>query len=349
MRDLLQNVVPADGSSVVTVLLVAVTVLVVTWIIRLVGSRTIAKLDGSIAAVAFQHLKRPVSYAVVLAAVAAARPLYELEEPGAHLFDRLIVLLLLAIITWGVVKVLFVAETFILAQYDLDASDNLRARKVQTQVGFLKRVGIVVAVVLGASAALLTFDAVREIGATLLASAGVAGIIIGLAAQRTLGHMLSGLQVAFTQPIRLDDVLIVEGEWGRVEEIGLTYVVLRIWDQRRLIVPVSYFLEKPFQNWTRVTSELLGTVFLRVDYTCPLEPLRRELERICESNEKWDGRVAIIQVFEAHERSVELRALVSAGDAPQLWDLRCAVREGLLDFIRREHPESLPRFRAELS
>ncbi len=349
MRDLLETVVPAGVSSVASVLVVALTVLAVTWVIRLVGSRTIAKLGGPFSAIVYRHLKRPVSYALVFAAVAAARPLYELEEAGAHLFDRLIVLVLVAIITWCVVKVLFVAEAFILTQYDVQASDNLRARKVQTQVGFLKRVGIVAVVVLGVSAALLTFDAVREIGATLLASAGVAGIIIGLAAQRTLGQMLSGLQVAFTQPIRLDDVLIVEDEWGRVEEIGLTYVVLRIWDQRRLIVPVSYFLETPFQNWTRVTSELLGTVFLRVDYSCPLEPLRRELKRICETNEKWDGRVAIIQVFEVHERSVELRALVSAGDAPQLWDLRCAVREGLLEFLRREHPESLPRVRAELT
>ncbi len=349
MRNLLESVVPDGVSSIASVLAVAVAVLAVTWIVRLVGSRTIARRDGSLSAIAFEHLKRPVSYSVVLAAVAAAHPLYQLDDPGARIFDRLIVLLLVVVITWIVVKVLYVAEAFILAQYDIDASDNLRARKVQTQVGFLKRTGIVAAIVLGISAALLTFDAVREIGATLLASAGVAGIIVGLAAQRTLGHMLSGLQVAFTQPIRLDDVLIVEGEWGRVEEIGLTYVVLRIWDQRRLVVPVSYFLETPFQNWTRVTSELLGTVFLRVDYSCPLEPLRRELKRICETNEKWDGRVAIIQVFEVHERSVELRALVSAGDAPQLWDLRCAVREGLLEFLQREYPESLPRVRAELT
>ena len=349
MREMLESAVSAGVLPVVSVVAVAVTVLAATWIIRLVGSRTVAKLGGSTSAIAYRHLKRPVSYAVVLAAVAAARPLYGLEESAAHFLDRLLVLLLVAVSTWSVVRALFVAEALILAQYDIDASDNLRARKVQTQVGFLKRVAIVAVTVLGISAALLTFDAVREIGATLLASAGVAGIIVGLAAQRTLGHMLSGLQVAFTQPIRLDDVLIVDGEWGRVEEIGLTYVVLRIWDQRRLIVPVSYFLETPFQNWTRVTSELLGTVFLRVDYDCPLEPLRRELHRLCETNEKWDGRVAIIQVFEAHERSVELRALVSAGDAPQLWDLRCAVREGLLEFLRREHPESLPRVRAELT
>jgi small-conductance mechanosensitive channel len=181
-----------------------------------------------------------------------------------------------------------------------------------------------------------------------LTSAGVAGIIIGLAAQKSIANLLAGFQIAFTQPIRLDDVVIVEGEWGRIEEITLTYVVVRIWDQRRLVVPLQYFNEKSFQNWTRTTSELLGTVFIYTDYTMPVEALREELSRLLETNPKWDKRVGIIQVTDTTETTMQIRALMSARNAGDTFDLRCHVREGLITFIQQQFPEALPKTRVEM-
>jgi small-conductance mechanosensitive channel len=234
-------------------------------------------------------------------------------------------------------------------RYPLTVVDNLQARRIQTQTRVLTRALAMIAVLVGVSIGLLTFPEVRTIGASLLASAGIAGLVVGIAARPILGNLLAGLQLALTQPIRLDDVVVVEGEWGRIEEIGRTYVVVAIWDQRRLIVPLEYFIQKPLQNWTRSTSEILGTVFLWVDYGMPLGPLRDELRRICEAAPEWDRRVCLIQVTDASEHSMQLRALVSSADGPRNWDLRCIVREGLIAFIGREHPEFLPRLRADLT
>ena len=197
------------------------------------------------------------------------------------------------------------------------------------------------------AAVLMTFEAVRQFGVSLLASAGVAGVIIGFAAQRSISTIVAGIQIALSQPIRVDDVLIVEGEWGWVEEITLTYVVMRIWDQRRLVVPINYFIEKPFQNWTRNSAELLGTVFIYADYGVEIDTLRAELVRLCEASPLWDRRVCQLVVTDAKETVIELRALVSAADSGKAWDLRCAVREGLVRFMQREHPQSLPRLRVE--
>jgi small-conductance mechanosensitive channel len=195
---------------------------------------------------------------------------------------------------------------------------------------------------------LMVFDSVRQFGTSILASAGIAGIIIGFAAQRSIATLLAGFQIAFTQPIRLDDVVIVENEWGRIEDITLTYVTVRIWDMRRLIVPITYFIEQPFQNWTRTSSELLGSVFLYVDYTMPLQPLREELDRILETSQHWDRKVKVLQVTDAKEHTLELRALASAADASTAWNLRCEVREKLIAFVQQRYPEHLPRMRAEL-
>jgi small-conductance mechanosensitive channel len=195
---------------------------------------------------------------------------------------------------------------------------------------------------------LMTFDRVRQLGTTILASAGVVGIVVGMAAQRTIATFIAGLQIAITQPIRVDDVVIVENEWGRIEEITLTYVVVRIWDLRRLIVPITYFIESPFQNWTRTSADILGTVFVYADYTMPIDVLRDELQNILKKSEHWDGKVCVLQVTNASDRTMELRALMSAADASTAWTLRCEVREKLIDFIRREYPKSLPKVRAEL-
>jgi small-conductance mechanosensitive channel len=193
---------------------------------------------------------------------------------------------------------------------------------------------------------LMVFDSVRQFGASILASAGIAGIIVGFAAQRSIATLLAGFQIALTQPIRLDDVVIVENEWGRIEEITLTYVVVRVWDLRRLVVPITYFIEQPFQNWTRSSADILGTVFLYVDYGVPLDAIRVEFARILQASRYWDRKVSVLQVTDAKEHTLELRALASAADASLAWDLRCEIREKLIMFIQHTYPESLPRFRA---
>ena len=194
----------------------------------------------------------------------------------------------------------------------------------------------------------MLFESVRSVGVSIFASAGIAGLIIGLAAQKALGSILAGLQIAITQPIRLDDVVIVENEWGWIEEINLTYVVVRIWDKRRLVVPSTYFLDRPFQNWTRTSADILGTVFIYTDYTIPFEPLRKELTRLLESSPHWDGKVNVLQVTDAKETTLEIRALMSAATSPLAWDLRVYIREKLIEFIQKEYPQCLPRTRVVL-
>jgi len=187
---------------------------------------------------------------------------------------------------------------------------------------------------------------VRQFGTSILASAGIAGIVIGFAAQRTLGNVLAGIQIALTQPLLIDDIVVVEGEFGQIEEITLTYVTVRTWDLRRMILPITYFVEKPFQNWSRVSTDLLGAVVIYLDYQAPIGELRKELKRLVENNPKWDRKVCGLQVTDTKQTTIEVRALVSATDPGKLSDLRCEVREGLIDFLCRNHPESLPRQRS---
>ncbi len=251
--------------------------------------------------------------------------------------------------TWLSMRLAAAIADAVALRFPVDVADNLHARRIRTQTRVLARSLATLVGVIGFALALLTFPQVRSVGAGLLASAGVVGIVAGIAAKPIFGNLLAGLQIALTQPIRLDDVVIVEGEWGRIEEIGRTYVVVAIWDQRRLVVPLQYFIEKPFQNWTRVSAEILGTAFLWVDYGMPLEPLRAELLRICEASKEWDRRVCLIQVTDANERAMQLRVLVSAADAGKAWDLRCLVREALIAYMQREWPQFLPRLRAEVT
>ncbi len=262
---------------------------------------------------------------------------------------NVLALLLVGALTWlGVRIVAGVAEAIIRLHPATDG-DNLQARRIQTQTRVLARTVMFFVILIGAASGLMAFPAMRQIGTSLLASAGVAGLVAGIAARPVLGNLIAGLQIALSQPIRLDDVVIMEGEWGRIEEITSTYVVLKIWDQRRLVVPLQWVIEHPFQNWTRTDSELLGTVFLTLDYRVPLAPLRAELQRVCDAAPEWDRRVANVQVVEAGERGIQVRALVSAADASKTWDLRCRVREALIDFLQRDYPEALPRLRAEIA
>ncbi|MHA7186389.1 mechanosensitive ion channel family protein, partial [Burkholderia pseudomallei] len=253
----------------------------------------------------------------------------------------------IAALTWLLMRLAAAVGDAIIRAHPIDTADNLEARRIHTQTRVLARTVMVLIVIIGTGAALMTFPNVRQIGASLLASAGVAGLVAGIAARPVLGNLIAGLQIALSQPIRLDDVVIIQGEWGRIEEISGTYVSVRLWDQRRLIVPLQWFIENPFQNWTRSSAELIGTVFLYVDYRLPLEPLRAELARIVADAPQWDGRVQVLQVTDATERSMQLRALVSARDSSLAWDLRCRVREGLIAFINAHYPHCLPRERTE--
>ncbi len=261
------------------------------------------------------------------------------------LFSNAVSMLLVAAIAYVLYRMVDAACDLLLERYRVDVPDNREARAVHTQVTVLRKVAIFVIAVFGFAAMLMVFEQVRQVGATILASAGVAGIVIGFAAQRSLGALLGGFQLALTQPIRLDDAVTVEGEFGRIEEITLTYVVVNLWDRRRLIVPVTYFLESPFQNWSRSTTELLCTVEIFVDYDMPLEKMRSELTRLLQASKFWDGRVNVLQVTDAREHMVQVRALMSASNAGLASDLRNEVREGLLRMLQRECPRSLPRLR----
>jgi small-conductance mechanosensitive channel len=246
------------------------------------------------------------------------------------------------------VAILKYGKRLLLKQYNLEKEDNLRSRKVYTNVNILEKVIIFVIIIITVGLILLSFDGVRKIGYGLFASAGIAGIIIGLSAQKVVGALLAGIQIAITQPFRIDDAVVVEGEWGWIEEINLTYVVVRIWDKRRLVLPCTYFLEKPFQNWTRTNADIIGTVFLYTDYTIPFEALRGELDNILKNTSLWDGNVKVLQVTDSKESCVESRILVSAKNSPTCWDLRVLVREKMITFIQNNYPESLPKTRVLL-
>lgn len=257
--------------------------------------------------------------------------------------------LIISVFTWMLLRAVGAIERYISLQNPVDISDNLRARKIQTQTKVLTRSLSVLVLILGIAGILTTFPPVRQFGASLLASAGLAGLVLGFAAKPVLGNLIAGIQIAITQPIRLDDVVIMENEWGRVEEITGTYVVVRIWDNRRLIVPLQWVIEHPFENWTRQTSSLLSAVFFWLDYSVPIEPLREEANRLCrEVPELWDGRVCVVQVTDCNETAMQVRVLGSAADSSRSWDLRCHLRENMLAYIRNNFPESLPTIRVEL-
>jgi small-conductance mechanosensitive channel len=302
--------------------------------------------DGEV----LERARGPLRFILPLAAVYVAMPFAEgyMTSDVQTLLDGLLHGATVLAIAWLLVTLVMMAEDLIARRYSIEEEDNLQARKIMTQVRILRRIAIIVIGVLSLGAVLMQYEPFRELGTGILASAGIIGIVIGVAAQRTLGNLIAGIQIAFTQPIRVDDVVIAEGEFGWVEEITLTYVVVRVWDQRRIVVPITQFVEKPFQNWTRTTSELLGTVFLYVDHTVPFDDLRTALGEIVEASEYYDGRVWRLHVTDTSEKTVELRALMSADSAPNLWELRCEVREKLIAYVQAHFPEALPRMRAEV-
>ncbi|RTL52938.1 MAG: mechanosensitive ion channel family protein [Rhodocyclaceae bacterium] len=292
---------------------------------------------------------RPMAFVLPLLGL---QLVWNAAPPGMHgieLIRHLNSLALIGAITWLGMACIRGVDEAVAAFNPINVEDNLRARRIHTQSRVISRMLMSLVMLMGTASILITFPGVRQLGMSLLASAGVAGLVAGIAARPVLGNLIAGLQIALTQPIRIDDVVIVQGEWGWIEEISSTYVVVRLWDERRLVVPLQWFIENPFQNWTRTTSRIIGTVFLWVDYRMPLEPLRVELERICRGAKEWDGRVCLLQVTDSTEHGMQLRALVSSSDSPRNWDLRCLVREGLVAFVQRSFPDYLPTLRATFS
>ena len=316
--------------------------LVYNILLRVAG-RTDSVADDSFV----RRCYRPLNWIAVLMVIRLGSKLPAFQAEIPDMVIQILSLLLIGLVAWFLIKTTYVLEDYVLTCFDVTAKDNLKARKIKTQFNVLKRIAIAVVCILAFGTMLMTFEKVRQLGATILASAGVIGIVVGMAAQRTIGTFIAGLQIAFTQPIRVDDLVVVENESGRIEEITLTYVVVRLWDLRSLIVPITYFIETPFQNWTRVGTDMLGTVFIYVDYTVPVEPVRRELDRIVKGSPLWDGKVCTLELTNATERTVELRAVLSAADSSALWSLRCQVREKLIEFIRSSYPEALPKLRTE--
>lgn len=250
-------------------------------------------------------------------------------------------------IGWMLIKGVKAMFYYLQMRLDINTTDNLNARRNLTKMKVFESLINALIVILTIAACLMSFDEVRSIGISLLTSAGIAGIIIGFSAQKSIATFLAGVQIAITQPIRLDDVVIVEGEWGRIEEISLTYVVVRIWDERRLVVPVNYFIEQPFQNWTKTNSNILGTIFLYTDYSIPVDALRKHLNELLQDHPKWDKRVANIQVTDSKDRYMELRILVSGSNSSLNWDLRVDIREKMINFINKEYPGSFAKTRIE--
>jgi small-conductance mechanosensitive channel len=333
-------VVLLGGALVLALLLHGITYRVLA---RFVG-RTETGLDDSVV----RHTRRPARLGLPLLAVLFVLPSAPMSDALRATIAHLVSIGLIGCIAWAIIAFVSVLEDLMSARYRIDTSDNLAARRVATQMQVLRRVAFVVVSILAISVALMTFPTIRQIGASLLASAGLAGLVVGMAMRPTLSNLLAGIQIALTQPIRLQDAVIVEGEWGWIEEITTTYVVVKIWDLRRLVLPLTYFVERPFQNWTRTTSMLLGSVYLYVDYSVPVDELRAELQRILKSTDMWFGDVCVLQVSDAREHTVELRALADAKDSGTAWDLRCLIREKLIAFIRDRYPHALPRARVEL-
>jgi small-conductance mechanosensitive channel len=258
---------------------------------------------------------------------------------------KVLFVLCLISVTLGVIKTV---SLYVQNHFDISNEDNLRARAVHTQITVIRRIAGFIVIVIGLSSFFLLFDELRSIGVSLIASAGIAGIALGFAAQKTLGNLLAGIQIAFAQPIRVDDAVYVEGEWGWIEEITLTYVVIKIWDLRRLVLPISYFIEKPFQNWTKTSSTIIGSVFLYTDYTMPVDALREKFENILANNPNWNKQVQVVQVTDSKPETMEIRMLMSAKNSPTAWDLRCEVREEMVKFIQENYPHALPKTRAVL-
>ncbi|MCX2482073.1 mechanosensitive ion channel family protein [Pedobacter sp. MR2016-24] len=334
-------------------IIIAVAAIALGLILKFIGSKIFKFVSRYWASFQIRsiikHLDHPVGLFLPLLLLNMSMVMMVMDKTVRAQVGRIIEISLTITFALILIRIIKVLEDHFYHKYDLNKEDNLKERKIRTQLQFIRKFVVSLIVLVTVAIVLLSFESMRKIGTGLLTGVGIGGIIIGFAAQKSLGNLLAGFQIAFTQPMRIDDVLIVEGEWGRVEEITLTYVVVNIWDQRRLVLPITYFIEKPFQNWTRVSAQLLGTVFLYLDYTIPIPPLRDELTRLLKDHPLWDQRVNVVQLTDNKEATVEVRFLMSARNSSQAFDLRCFVREEMIAFIRDNYPDSLPKTRLEYS
>lgn len=294
-----------------------------------------------------QRIRRPAQALIILTGLGIVLPLVDLPQHYLEMLQKGLAVIWFVALGWLLISVVYCLEDFLLMRYDISVSNNLRARRARTQMQLMRRMLITLLIMIDAGLVLSVFrdSQIWHYGAGLLASAGLASLVLATAAKTSASNFLAGLQIALTEPIRLDDVVIVEGQWGRIEEITTTYVIVAIWDQRRLIVPLTYFIETPFENWTRNTADLLGTSFLYVDYSIPIEPLRQEFTRVLKESPLWDGRVNALQVTNLSEHTMEIRCLLSASDSSKQFDLRCIVREKMITFIQQNYPDAFPRTR----
>ncbi|MFZ3140693.1 mechanosensitive ion channel family protein [Polaromonas sp.] len=340
----------ADDSSL-RILMAACVAVLLALLVHRVSSTVVLRLTRSmpVAYRTVQHCQTPALLLLPLIALQAVWQIAPNTFPLIGGVRHANVLLLLTGLTWLGLRAARGVAQGVISLYPVDVEDNLNARRIHTQTRMLSRTAMFVILLAGLSLMLMTFPGARQIGASLLASAGVVGLVAGIAARPIFSNLIAGLQIALAQPFRIDDVLIIQGEWGRVEEITGTYVVLKIWDERRMVIPLQWFIENPFQNWTRKSAQIIGTVFIWVDYRMPLAPLREAAQRACALAPEWDKRLCLLQVVEAGERSMQLRVLVTSSNSSLNWDLRCKVREALVDVMQREYPQHLPLMRAELA
>jgi small-conductance mechanosensitive channel len=338
---------PEWAPSVALLLLAALLALVVHRIILIALRRAFGERHPYLVSLV-RRANGPLALALIAFALSVVLESAPFDPVVSAALARILLLAFIVLAGWIAHIAVETTSTLYLRRFETGSADNLLARKHVTQVRILKRAAHTLIVVITLSAALMTFEPVRQYGVSLFASAGVAGLIVGLAARPVLSNLFAGIQLAMTQPVRLDDQVMVENEIGRIEEITSTYVVIRLWDLRRMIVPLSYFIEKPFQNWSRESTNLIGAVQLHVDYTAPIERIRAKVLEIVKASKLWDGEVAKLQVVDAKESSVELRVLVSARSSDDSLELRCEVREKLIEFLQQECPTALPRTRQEV-
>lgn len=344
MQDVLDPAMP----FLAPILAVALAVsggLLASWLVR----RIVLRLNRNQPALreTSRVARLPLRLALCLIGVRIAVNLTTADAEWRRNLDHALQIALIGSLAWLAIAIFLIIETMVLTRYRVDVADNRRARRLRTQVILARRIGVALIVIVALGIAMLTFPAIQALGAGLLASAGVISIVAGLAAQTSLVNVFAGIQLAFTDAIRVDDVVVVQKEWGRIEEITLTYVVVHIWDDRRMILPSTYFTTTPFENWTRRQSEVMGTVEFDLDWRAPVEDMRAELKRVLAGTELWDERVGILQITDATAGFVRVRILVSAADSATLFDLRCLIREELVLFLQQEHPTALPHVRLE--
>jgi len=331
-----------DLEAVGIVIVAVIAGLVAHAIVYAIARRLAARTKNGWDEYLIEHTKNPIRLLFMVAAVFLVLPFLSGDDAARSVLRHAAVFVGVLGVGWLLVGLTLVGHDLVMRRYPLDVEDNLEARTIETQLRVLQRFGSIVIWIVALALALLTIPGVQPLATSLLAGAGVMGIVLGVAAGPLIGNLIAGVQIAFTQPIRIGDVVVIEGEWGKIGEITAAYVVVDIWDKRRLIVPLSKIVNSPVENWTRRTSDLLGTVVIYADYRAPIDEIRAELIRILEASGKWDGVAASVLVTDATESTIKVRALMSAPDSSTAWELRCLVREKLIEFLQDKHPEALP-------